>query len=407
MNGIANSFVDTTVQCWGCPLFDRLFQVISTAAAAIYSPFTILCLGLFFFLFSSYVSNVVWQSARKGNSDPFYKKSIQHVFINSIVAMALLGMGVAVPRLMTMITFEPTAQIAEIYTQSMLKITPEEVNEKVTYKPMPMKDNGFYRPQLRDTIIMLMKTTITQFQSYMKLGIAVMDSAFSWRALLGVGAFIKHIIMFCIGLYLFYGFFKLFARFCFYFADIIVAMAFFAFFFPLSLMLTAFKGAEHVPAWMSGLGKNVGTNQFKNLINAIISLSAAVITYTVMMVIIAKFFSAPGQSVADLMEMITTGQIFEGELSHENLEAMTLTSAIVLVYVLNFIYSQIPQVTQMVLNVFNVSESHKLGDQLANDAEKLVDNAIQITKNIGSKIISGGDAAKDDKGAADNKKDKK
>ena len=260
---------------------------------------------------------------------------------------------------------------------------------------MKMSDDGFYRPQLRDKIIMLMKTTITQFQSYMKLGIAVMDGAFSIRALLGIGNLIKHIILFFVGLYLFYGFFKLFVRFCFYFADIIVAMTFFAFFFPLSLILMAFKGADNVPQWISGLGRGIGVGEFKRLINAIITLAAAVLTYSVIMTIIAKFFAAPGQSAAEIMELITSGNIFATDLSFDNLENITLVSCIILVYVLNFIYAQIPSITNMVLGTFGVKEENKLSEQLADDAMALTKNIANVAKTVGKNIISGGEAKTD------------
>jgi len=396
MNGIANAFVDNAVQCWGCPVFDRLFQIVSGASAAVYSRFTTICLILFSVIFAFYVLNAVWKNMSAKAPDPFFQKSLRPVLINSVVMLSILGMGVMVPRLITTVTLEPVAQMATIYTQTMIGTDPETVNERVHYTPQKMADDGFYRPQLRDMIILLTKTTITQFQSYMKLGIAVMDKAFSWDALRGIGALIKHIILFAIGLYLFYGFFKIFARFCFYFADIIVAMAFFAFFFPLSLVLMAFKGAQDAPGWMSGLGKNVGISQFKNLINAIITLAAAVLTYTVIMVIIAKYFSAPGASAADLMQMIMSGAIFAEDLSDENLASMTLMGAVVLVYVLNFIYSQIPDVTKSVLDVFGVSENHKLGDKLADDAMKLTTAVAQTAKKIGQTVISGGES-KDDK----------
>jgi len=396
MNGFMNSLVDNTVQCWGCPVFDRLFQIVSNAAAAVYDQFVIFCAILFCVLFAFYVVNAVWKNMKDNISDPFYQKSIKPVFINSIVALIFLSMGVMLPRFITRITFEPVADITLIYTQSMLKTDSSVVAEKVTYQPEEMSDDGFYRPELRNKIIMLMKTTITQFQSYMKLGIAVMDKAFSLEALLGIGSLIKHIILFFIGLYLFYGFFKLFIRFCFYFADIIVAMTFFAFFFPLSLILVAFKGGN-APAWISSLGKNVGTGQFKKLINSIIALASAVLTYTVIMVIIAKFFSAPGQSAAEIMELITTGQVFEGDLSGDNLAAMTLGGCIILVYVLNFIYAQIPQVTSMVLDSFGVSAENKLSEQLADDAMKLTTNIVNAAKSIGKNILSGGETKEGDK----------
>ena len=396
MNEWLSSLVDSTVQCWGCGVFDRLFQIVSDAAALVYDKFAYFCVVLFCVLFSFFVINAVWKTVNGNVSDPLYEKSIQRVFVNAIVCIGLLGMGVALPRFITTVTFEPVAQVAQTYTAAMINLDNETITEKVTYQPQQMGDDGFYRPQLRDKIILLMKTTITQFQSYMKLGIAVMDSAFTWRALLGVGSLLKHIMLFVMGLYLTWNFFKLFFRYCCYFADIIIAMAYFAFFFPLSLMLFAFNGADNVPKWFGGLGKAVGVNQFKNLINAIITLASAVITYTVIMAIIAKFFAAPDVSSADLMNAITTGEIFDAELDMTNLEAMTLTSFIVLVYVLNFLQDQIPQVTKMVLSVFGVSENKQLSETLANDMMQLTQDIVDTTKKIGETIISG-DKDKDKK----------
>lgn len=396
MNNIVNPLIDASVQCWGCPIFDRLFQIVSNAAGIVYKQFAIFCAIIFCVLFAFFVINAVWQNIKGGVGDPWYQKSIKPLVINSLVALTFLSLGVYLPRFVTTVTFEPAANIALIYTQSMLQTDNEVVNEKVTYQPEEMSDDGFYRPQLRDTIIMLMKTTITQFQSYMKLGIAVMDKAFSTSALLGIGALLKHIILFFIGLYLVYGFFKFFIRFCFYFADIIVAMTFFAFFFPLSLILVAFKGGG-APAWISSLGKTVGTNQFKKLINAIITLAAAVLTYTVIMVVIAKFFSAPGQSADEIMAMITSGEVFAADLSSDNLVGLTLVGCIILVYVLNFIYAQIPKVTSMVLDTFGVSEEKQLSEQLANDAMKLTTNVINTAKEIGKTIITGGNKEEEKK----------
>ncbi len=397
MNDWISSLIDSTVQCWGCGVFDRLFQIVSDAATLVYDKFAYFCVILFGVLFAFFVLNAVWKTVRGNISDPLYEKSIQKVFINAIVCIGLLGMGVALPRFITTITFEPVAQIAQTYTQSMINIDADTVAEKVNYQPEKMSDDGFYRPELRDKIIMLMKTTITQFQAYMKLGVAVMESAFSWKALLGIGNLLKHIMLFVMGAYLTWYFFKLFFRYCCYFADIIIAMAFFAFFFPLSLMLFAFNGADNVPAWIGGLGKNIGVKQFKNLINAIVTLASAIITYTVIMAIIAKFFSAPDVSSVELMNAITTGQIFDADLNMDNLYAMTLASTIVLVYVLNYINGKIPQVSKMILSTFGVDENKKLSEQLANDMMQLTQNVWDTTKAIGKTIISGGEKDKEEK----------
>ncbi len=394
MNSVLNPWIDSTVQCWGCPVFDRLFQVVSESAAAVYEQFAMFCVIIFCVIFAAYVFSAIWKNAKSGMSDPWYTKSLRPVFLNSIVAMAFLGMGVALPRLASTVTFEPIARITLTYTQTMLNTTDEIVNEKVTYQPVKISDNGFFRPQLRDTIIMLMKTTITQFQAYMKLGIAVMDSAFSWQALLGVGALIKHIIMFFIGVYLFYAFFSLFVRFCFFFADIIVAMAFFAFFFPLSLALVPFKSDGGAPSWISSLGKNIGINRFKSLVSSIIALASAVLTYTVIMVLVAKFFAHDGVTVNEMMNAITSGEIFAGDISDDNLAMVTLSSAIVLVYLMNFLYKQIPQVTNMVLSAFNVSAESKLSEDLANSVISFTKGITNKAAQFGKTIINGG---KDDK----------
>lgn len=394
MTNIINSFIDNSVQCWGCGVFDRLFQIVSTAATQMYEQLTFLAMITFVALFTALIVNAVYQNIKSGGNDPFYKKSILKVFINAIVVLGLLGAGVAVPKMVTRVTIEPAALVALTYTQALTQQDMDTVEEKVTYQPMEMADDGFFRPQLRDTIIMLMKTTITQFQSYMKLGVAIMDSAFTWKALLGIGALIKHIGLFFIGLYLFYGFFKLFVRFCFYFVDIIVAMAFFAFFFPMSLMLLAFDGAEHIPDVVKNVSKHISKDQIKKLINAIVALASCVLTYTIIMMVIAKFFSDPDETNVALMEKIMSGEVFEADLNDENLEALTLMSVTVLVYVLNFIYKQIPQITSMILGVFGVSAENQLSEKLADDALTLSKNVINTAVSVGKTIINGGEEKK-------------
>lgn len=400
MNGIVNPLIDNAVQCWGCPVFDRLFQVVSMAAGAVYGQFAFFCMILFCVLFAFYVLNAVWKNIKDNVPDPWYKKSVQPAIISSLFALTFLGMGVMLPRFVTTLTFEPVAQIALTYTQSVVQMDAATIEERVTYQPMPMSDAGFYRPQLRDAIIMLMKTTITQFQAYIKLGIAVMDSAFTWRAMLGVGALLKHIIIFFMGLYLVYGFFRLFVRFCFYFADIIVAMTLFAFFFPLSLVMFVFRGGD-APSWMKNLGKTVGVGQFKRVIKSIVALASGVLTYTVVMVIIAKFFTASGGDGAQLMHLITNGDVFAADLSDENLAALTLMGCVVLVYVVNFITGLGGQVTKMVLDTFDVGTENQLSEQLATDAEKLTKVVVDTAKKVGQTIINGGD------GSAAGKTDKK
>ncbi len=384
MIDLTNILINSSVQCWGCAVFDRLFQIISIAAAAIYNKFATVCMILFIIFFAFYILNVIWQNISKKNAaDIWYEKSLQHVFINAIVAFTLLGTGVIFPKFLTTITFEPAAQIALIYTDSVLQTNPEIINERVTYQPEKISDDGFFRPQLRDKIIMLMKTTITMFQTFMQLGIAIMDQAFSWSAMLSIGMFIKHLIIFFLGLFIFYNFFRLFLRFCFYFIDIIIAMAYFSFFFPLSLAMFAFKNAENVPDWMSGIGKTYGTGKFKDVINSIVGLVAATISYTVIMVIIAKFFSANGISASELMSQILSGNVFNTELSEDNLGKLGIFSTIVLVYVLNYISNKIPTIQSTILSTFgNISPKTQLGEEMATNVSQLTKNITDFIKKI-------------------------
>jgi hypothetical protein len=409
MNNWLNPLIDSSIQCWGCPIFDRLFVVVSNAAAATYNQFVFLCILIFCLVLSFYILYAVWKNIRGGVTDSMYQKYLKPVIINSVFVFALLGMGVWLPRFITTLTFEPVANMTLLYTQSMINIDSDTVNEKVSYEPAPMNDDGFFRPQLRDKIIMLIKTTITQFQSYIKLGIAVIDNAFSWSALFGIGALVKHIIMLFVGFYLAYGFFKTFIRFCFYFVDIIVAMTFFAFLFPLSLVMFAFKESE-APDWVKKIGSSLGAGHFKKLVSAIISLSAAVLTYTVIMTIIAKFFSGD-VSTAQLMQMITSGDIFADKLSDDNLAMMSLSGCIVLIYIVNFLADQVGKVTDMVMSTFDVkdvptqfNEKKTLGGQLGDDVIKFTENVGKSVKDT-TKTLLGGADKKDDK--KDEKKDEK
>ena len=88
-----SSLIENTVQCWGCPVFDNLFQLVSNAAGAAYERFAFVCVVLFCVVFALFVLNAVWQNMRNNIPDAFYKKSVQRVFINSVVCIGFLGMG--------------------------------------------------------------------------------------------------------------------------------------------------------------------------------------------------------------------------------------------------------------------------------------------------------------------------
>ena len=97
------------------------------------------------------------------------------------------------------------------------------------------------------------------------------------------------------------------------------------------------------------------------------------------------------------MNAITSGEIFDKDLSSENLEALTLTSCIALMYVLSYIYKQIPQITKMILSAFAVEEKNEYGEKLADNLMQLTKNIVDTTVNVGKIIINSGEKEKEAK----------
>jgi hypothetical protein len=378
-----NSLIESSVQCWSCPVFDRLFQVISATTSAVYERMALLaavllCVFIAFYILYSVITNL----RDKSKIEPTYQTYLKPVIINSLFVIAILGLGVMVPRFITTVSFEPVADITLVYTQSMLNTDQTKVDQKVEYTPEKMSEDGFYRPQLRDKIIMLMKTSITQFQSMMKLGMAIMDQAFTWKALLGIGALVKHIMMFFMGLYVVWAFFKLFIKFCFYFADVVIDMTFFAFFFPFMMVLWVFKNSKSAD-WIKNMSSKITPAFFQNLINSIVSLATVVITYVVIMVIIAKFFAGPNVNIAEIMN----GNILASDISDDNLAMVTLGGILVLVYVVQYMAENIKQVAKIITDTFNIKDIHadgkSMGETMGEDALKLGKNTFDFAKNTG------------------------
>ena len=378
MNAWLVSLAETGAQCWGCLVFDKLFEFVSDLAGGIYSVFSQICIVLFIILFCAFVFHAFWQNMRGNMSDPLLKKSVQKVFVSSLVALTLLGFGVEFPRLVTSVIFEPVAEITLLYSQSVGGVSPDLVQAQVPYQPLDISDKGFYRPQLRDIIITIMQTTILQFQSYIKLGLAFMDGAFEWKALAGIGNLLKHFMLLLIGFYVAWGFFKLFFKYCFYFMETIIAMAVFAFLFPISLIVIIFQDAEHVPDFIKNMAKTVNKDQIKNMINSIVTLGSVVLVYTIVIIIIARFFSTSDISYEQLMAAIANGKIYESNLDTSNLESVTFMGVLALLYVVNYICAQIPQISKQILSSFGVSETTKYGD----GAEKLVKEYANSAKNL-------------------------
>ena len=173
MQELANSFVDSTVQCWACPVFDNLFAIISNTAAAAYYRLSVFSVIIFSILFCFYLFNVVLQTSgvsnilalvglQKADSkvSESYIKTLQPVIIKSLLVLALLGAGLIVPKLISQITFEPAAILTLQYSKAMLLSTDVNI---ANYSAIPLDDSGFFNSALRDTILQLLQTRYLLF----------------------------------------------------------------------------------------------------------------------------------------------------------------------------------------------------------------------------------------------------
>ena len=400
METMANNLVENVVQCWTCPIFDKLFAIISNTAGAAYQRLIVFAVIIFCVLFSFYIINAVWQNIKNSGKDPFFQSSVKPVVIKSLIALSLLTLGLLIPRLISTIIFEPAALLTLGFTKAMSQFG--TVVEPYT-NFAPLTNETFFTNELRETIIQLIETSVTNFQIFINAGIGVMDAAFSFHIPFSFGTIIKHIIVFFIGAFLTYNFGKLFVKYSFCFMDIIVAMAMFAFFFPLSVVFFIFKDAQHLPDWMKKLGGNLGAGQIKKLVNAIVSVGGTVLTYTIIMVIITGYLNP---------DSITSSPdaLFEFDLDDPDVMTLTFSSAIVLVYVINYIADQVPNVTKKIFEAFGVQQENSLSKEMGENVWKLTAIVADGAKKFVKTVVNPDSVKSDDKGdkkSDDKKEDKK
>jgi len=369
MENIAFSLTDTIVQCWPCPVFDKLFSIISNAAGAVYDKLTHICLIIFVILFVFYVFHAIWQNTKSESPDPLYQNSIKPILIKSLIVLTLLGLGSIIPQQISKITFEPVAQLTLTFSKSILP--PDYAIQGLT-ETSPITSNAFFSADLRDTLLTLIESTVAHFQLYVKMGINILDKSFS-SSLLGIGSLWKNVIIFFIGLYLTYTFLTLFVKYSFCFLDVICAMAMFAFLFPFSLVLFIFKGVANAPAWLSSLGSSLGGGQIKKVINTIVSIIASILTYTLITRIVNAFFISHNVDPTQ----IATASLFEFDLDTSDLASLGLIGCLILVYIIKFVAEQIPQVTKKILETFNITIDNSISTEVGQ-------SVLQQIKNIGT-----------------------
>jgi len=401
-------FAERATQCWGCVIFDNLFNVVSIAGAAMYTYVAWIAIVLLAGFIAFYTAHSVWQNMYGDKPDPTYEK-FRGVLINATVVLALLATGTFFPRMITSITIEPVANIVLAYSHAMLNTTQAAVEMRVPYleDAIQLSPDGFFRPELRDTIVGLMQASTMQFQNMIIMGLYIMDSAFSWQHIGSIGAIVRHILVFFVGVALVWQFFKLFVRFCFYFVDVIINMAMFAFFFPLGLAFFITQNSDSAD-WVKKIGASFLPGMIKRLVNSIITLAVVIITYIMMMVLIARFFAASGVDTAALAHAIMSGDIYRDDISAENAAVMGLAGMVVLIYIVNYFEQQIPRVSESIISTFGFDAKdmdNKIGKEVGDSAWALGASMIKSTTGMVKTVsdnITGKDAKKEDK-----KEDKK
>ena len=383
MQDLGNVLTSGLNQCWTCPIFDNLFVIISNTAAAAYKRLMLFSLIVFVVLLASYIVATVWKSLKKPNGDTLFQKTVKPVIIKALIALTLLTSGLMVPRIISKVTFEPAAEITYQFSKTML---PDNYIRVPSYNAIPLEDKGFFSVSLRDKIIDIMKTSVSNFQVYVQIGIDIMDKAFSWRAILGIGAFVRHIIIFFVGLYLTYNFGKLFFKYTFCFIDIIVAMAIFAFFFPLSLIFFIFKDSSSAPGWMKKLGADLGSGQIKKLVNAIVSVAATILTYSIIMYIIQGFLTANNVNANDILS--SSEKLFDFSLENSGVMEISIAGMIVLVYIINYIAEQVPQITKKIFEAFGVNQEDSLSKEMGENMWNLTGVAVKQVKNFAKTVVN-------------------
>ena len=402
-----DDIVISLVQCIGCPIMDKLFLIISALAARVYDAMVtwawlILVIFWVFYLFWIVLKTISDKEAK----DWMYQKSVKPVFINSLIICAFLGLGTYFPRFISLITIEPVTATLLSYSQAIIQTDQKKVDQKVFYRPTPMKDDGFFRPKLRDNIINIFKTTVMQFQTIIKLGFIVLEKAFSWEVLLAAvlpiisGFFIgplsilvaiitsivfwKQILMFVLGLYILIRFVMIFFKFMFRFVDIIVSLMLFAFFFPFMLVFFVLKNSSSAD-WVKKMGAALSPKLIKNAIDSLVGLVFYVVTFTIIATVIAKFLASDAVPSSEILKHILDGTLNKDILGDIEFTNITLFSLIVLSFIIDFLMKEIPKGMNDIYKELGISSKSELSDTTA---DVVMASTKNIVKGVGKSIAA-------------------
>lgn len=126
-------------------------------------------------------------------------------------------------------------------------------------------------------------------------------------------------------------------------------------------------------------------------------MTGNVLTYTIIMVIIAGFLNPDSLTSSP-------AALFEFDLDDPDIMTLTFSSAIVLVYVVNYIADQVPEVTKKIFDAFGVKQENALSKEMGENMWKLTGIVADNTKKLVKTIANPESAKSDDKGDKGDKK---
>jgi hypothetical protein len=335
-------------------------DAVSFSASGAYVRITQFALFILTAFLVFYTLYIVMAKMAKSDEDPFYLKSMKPVLINSAVIVALLGMGLFVPKAVSTITLEPVAYLTHGIASSVLPAPDHSLVMVGLTKAIQVIDPagpGIYSPELKHRIIDIMRMTASSFQNLILFGFNMLSNSLSLDSLVAVitldfGKMLETIFMFLLGLVITWQFIKIYFKFLFYFVDVIVSLALFAFLFPVMLAAFVMQNSE-APDWVKKMGGMSGTI-FQNAVKSIITLASAMIVYVVIVAMIGAFLGGVGAS-----------EILAGDFSNVNFAAPEImrsaTGIAVLVLVLKFLIAKVDPIANEIKSAIGFADSAEGG----------------------------------------------
>jgi hypothetical protein len=183
-----------------------------------------------------------------------------------------------------------------------------------------------------------------------------------------------------LGLYIIYQFFKLFLGFCYKFIDVIVSLAMFAFFFPFMLVLSVVQRSSSED-WVKSIGGGFSLKLVRNTFSSIVSLMGAVLVYTVIIVMVANFFSSDLFTNNEIARHVMDGTINAKMLDDINTTNVTLIAFAIFAFVMDYLRKQIESVNKEIISSFGIDPSSEIADDIAKRMEDFMKNAENFVKN--------------------------